>query len=129
MQVHEVVHHAALEIVLDTVDDNMLAHVHDLQVRQMALVLVDSLIHLLIVADALPEVLRRRVGVQAAVVRGGGLDLEDVAHDESLVVALGLHKQRLNALIIAALLDPAAALLGGVGRVEDAHDPACLEPL
>jgi hypothetical protein len=129
VQVHEIVDHATLQVVLDAIDDDLLAHVHDLQVGQMALVLVNGLIHLLIVPDAFSEVLRSRVGVLALVVGRRGLDLKDIAHDQGLIVALRLHEQRLDALCITTFLDPAAALLGGVGCIEDADHATFLEPL
>ena len=129
VEVHEVVNHPTLQVVLDAIDNDLLADVHDLQIGQMALVLINGLVHLLVIPDALYEVRRSTFRVLALVVGGRGLDLEDVAHDQGLVVTFRLDEERLHPLGITPLLDPASALLGGVGRVEDPNDPSVGEPI
>ena len=120
MKIHEIIHHPALQVIPDITNDHAVAHVHDLAVRELLLA-VDRLVHLLVVADAIAEVLRRQLRVLARVVRRGGLDLTDVGHDELLVVALGLDEQRVDVGPIADLLDPAPPLARRVGRVEQRH--------
>lgn len=121
MQVHEVIYNAGLEVVVDLVDDDLGANIHNLDIRQVLLVAIriDGLIDLLVVADAIPKVERRSLGIGALVVGRGGLDLEDIGHDERLVVAAGLDKQRVDSFPGALVIDPAAAHASRVGGVED----------
>lgn len=121
MQVHQVIYNAGLEVVVDLVDDDLSANIHNLDICEVLLVAIriDGLIDLLVVADAIPKVERRSLGIGALVVGRGGLDLEDVGHDQRLVVAAGLDKQRIDALLGALVVDPAAAHTCRVGGVED----------
>ena len=88
MEVHKIVDHPALQIVLDCIDDDLLAHVDQLDVCQILLVLVDGLVDLFVIPNAVPKVLCGLFWILAFVVGRGSLDLEDVGHDQSLVVAL-----------------------------------------
>lgn len=60
MEIHEVVDNSRLQIILYTVDYDMLAHIHDFQIRQVTLSFVNRLIDLFVVANAVPEVLGSR---------------------------------------------------------------------
>ena len=126
MQVHEVVHDTALQVALNAVDHNLAADVYELDVRQMLLVLVDGLVDLLVVPNAVAEVLGRHLGIEALVVRARGLDLKDVRHDHVFVVALGLDEDGLDVLGRAAVAYPAATSLCRVGGVEDGDDAVAL---
>ena len=122
VKVHQIIDHAALQVILNPVDDDLAADVDELDVRQVLLILVDGLIDLLVVADAIAEVLRGHLGVLADVVRACGLDLEDVRHNEGFIVAFGFDKEGLDAFGDATALNPLAAGLGGVGGVQDGDD-------
>jgi len=131
MQVHQVVHYPTLQVILDPIDNDLAADVEDLEIGQVFLVIVfvHGLVNLLIISDAIAEVLCRLLGILALVVGACGLHVADVGHDEILIVALALHKDDLDALPHARLLHPGTAILGGVGGVQDADNTARLEPL
>ena len=111
---------------MDSIDDALLANVHNLEVCEIVLGVINCLVDLLIVANAVSEILGSLLGVLANVVWRSGLDLKNVAHNEIFIVALALNKQCLNSLLVAALLDPAASLLGAVGGIEDGNDSVLL---
>lgn len=119
MQVHKVIDYATLEVVLDLVDDDLLTNVDQFHVCKIALVLVDGLIDLLVVSNAVSEIRCGGFWVLSYVVRRRSLDLEDVAHDQVLIVAFRLDEQGLNVLSLAALLYPPTTALRRVGRIED----------
>jgi hypothetical protein len=130
VQVHQVVDNSALKVVLNSVDDDLLPHVHDLEVSIVVLILVpvDSLVHLLIISNAIAEILSGLFRILALIVRARCLNVADVGHDEILIVALTLDEQDLNAVARTSVHDPPAAFLGGVGSVQDADDAAMAEP-
>jgi hypothetical protein len=128
VQVHEIVDHATLQVILNRIDNNLLPDIHNLQIREVILIFINCLVNLLVIANAIAEILRSLLWVLANVVGRGGLDFEDVAHDQLFIVALTLYEERLDSLFLAALLDPAAARLRAVGGVEDGDDAARLEP-
>lgn len=128
VEIHQIVDNTTLEIVLDTVDDTLLADIHKLQICQVILRLVNSLVDLLIIGDTVTEILCSLLGVHSDVVWGGCLDFQDIAHDKVLVVALGLDIHGLNTGLVTFCLDPAAARLGRVSSIEDCNDSAILEP-
>jgi hypothetical protein len=123
VEVHEVVDDAALEVVLDAVDDDLLADVHDLEEGVLALVavLIEALVDLLIVADAVAEVEGGGVRVLAGVVGAGSLHVADVGHDETLVVTTALDEDDLDALAGASVKNPLAAVFCGVCGIEDSY--------
>lgn len=130
MQVHEVVDNATLKIVLNAVDDDLLANVHQLQVGVAILVMVgvNSLVDLFIVLDSIAKVLGRIFWILAAVVRACQLDVTNVCHDDLFIIAFAFDKQNLNAMGGARVPDPFTTLLGRIGRVQDANDAAGAEP-
>jgi hypothetical protein len=128
VQIHEVVDDTTLQVILDQVDDALFANIQDLQIRQVTLVLANCLVDLLVVANTVAEVLGCLLGVLALIVGGCGLDLEDIAHNQVLIIALAFDKKGLNAFGVATILDPSTALLRGVGRIQDGNDSTCLEP-
>jgi hypothetical protein len=123
VQVHQVIYNAGLEVVVDLVDDDLSTNIHNLDICEVLLVAlrIYGLIDLLVVADAIPKVEGRSLGIGALVVGRGGLDLEDVGHDERLVVAAGLDIQRVDALLGALVVDPASAHACRVRGVEDGN--------
>jgi hypothetical protein len=129
MQVHQVIHHPTLQIILNAIDDNLFANVHDLQIRNITLVCIDGLINLLIVPDSVSEISSRRLGIQTLIIRGCGLHLENVAHDEILVVAFRLYKQCFDSLSITTLLNPTSALFCRVCSIQNSDDSSLLEPV
>lgn len=123
MKVHEIVHYAALQVVLDAVDDDLSTDVHDLEISEviLILVLVDGLVDLLVVADAVAEIQRGLLGVLALIIRASGLNVPNIGHDELLVVALGLDKDDFDALLFEEFEDPHATLLGAIRCIEDTN--------
>lgn len=130
MQIHEVVDNTTLEIVLNAVDDDLLANVHQLQVGVAVLIAVgvNSLVDFFIVLDAIAKVLGRFFWILAAVVGACQLDVTNVGHDGLFIIAFAFDKQHLDAMGSARIPDPFASLLGGIGRIQDANDAAGAEP-
>lgn len=119
VQVHQIVDHATLQIILYPIDDDLTPHIDDLAVGHIALVLIQRLVHPLIHAYPLPEILRRLFGVLTLVVRTRRLDFEDIAHDDVLFIALALDENSLDILAVTALFDPTPPVFGGVRGIED----------
>lgn len=119
MQVLNIVDQPTGQVVLDLVNDDGGADVDQLNIGVLLLVIIDGLINLLVVADALAEVESGQLGVLPLVIRRGGLDFEDIGHDEILVIADRLDEEGLDIGIATLLVYPLATLLGGVCRVED----------
>lgn len=88
MKVHQIVDHSALKVVSYLVDDDLSSHVDQLHICEILLVFVNGLIDLLVVADSISKIPRGSIGVLTFVIGRGGLDLQDVAHDDVFVVAL-----------------------------------------
>ena len=118
MQVHEIVNYAALQIVLDLVDDDMLADVDEFDIGQVFFVVADCLVDFFVVADAIPEILGSHFGILAFVVGGCGFDFEDVAHDQSLVVTFRFDVEGFDVVCFTSLVHPPSTCFGGVGGVE-----------
>lgn len=119
-----------MQIVLNTIDDNLFANVHNLEICIVALVAVtiNRLVDFFILADALAEISGGVLWVLALVVWAGCLDIENVGHDDLLLVAFALDKEDFYTVGLADLVNPFAALLCRIGRVEDADDTASFEP-
>lgn len=130
MQVHEVVDNATLKIVLDTVDDDLLANIHQFQVCVAVLILVaiNSLVDLFIVLDPSAKVLSRLFWILTLVVGACQLDVADVGHDGLFIITFAFDKQNLDAMSSARIIDPFTTLLGGIGRIQDANNAAGAEP-
>jgi hypothetical protein len=130
VEVDEVVHDTALEVILDAVDDDLLANVHDLEVGVVILVtvLIDALVNLLVVANAVTEVESSLIWVLALVVWAGRLDVADVAHNEGLLVAFRLDEHDFDTLLGNSVHHPLATLFGAICRIEDADYAALSEP-
>lgn len=88
MQIHQIIHHPTLQIILYPIDNHLAPHIDDLAVRQIALVLIQRLVHPLIHPNPLPKILRRSLRILALVIRARGLDIADIAHNQLLVIAL-----------------------------------------
>lgn len=122
VQIHQVVHHPTLQVVLYPVDDHLLPDVDNLAVSHVRLILIQRLIHPLVHPDPLPEVLRSLFRILTLVVGRRSLDLLDICHDQLLVVALALDEQCLDALRVTPVFDPTPPGLRGVGSVEDGDE-------
>ena len=112
MQIHQIVNHPALQIVLYPIDDDLAPNINDLAVGHIRLVLIQSLVYPLVHSYPLSEVLCRLLGILPLVVGACCLYFENVAHDHIFLVALALHEQRFDTLGIAALLDPTSSVFG-----------------
>jgi len=87
VKIDEVVDEPAGEIVLDEVDDNLVADVDELDIRVTSFGLVDGLVDLFIVRDSLSKVSCCFFGILAGIVGGRGLHFQDVAHNQLFIVA------------------------------------------
>lgn len=130
MQIHEVVYNATLEVVSDATNDDLLAYIHDLKVRQVRLIAigVDGTVHLFVVANAVTEVEGGLLRILALVIGAGSFDVANVGHDELLIVTLAFDKENLDTVGIASFEDPFPAFLSRVGSIEDTDDAAGAEP-
>lgn len=79
-------------------------------------------------ADPVAKVKGGGLGILAAIVWTGGLDIADIVHDDILIIALALDKKHLDTMRGACVRNPLAALLGRVGGIEDADNAAGTEP-
>ena len=88
VQVHEVIHHPTLKIVLYAVDYDLGADIHDLEICEVVLVaiLVNGLIDLLIHLDPLAEVQGGHFRILILIIGASSLDVADVGHYQVLVV-------------------------------------------
>lgn len=121
MQVHEVVHDSTLKIVLDAVDNHLLADVHDLEKGQMVLVpvFIHGLVYFLVVSDAVAKVQSCLLRVLSFVVGTSCLNVSYVRHDQFLVVAFRLNVQHLDTSLGANIENPRSALFCRVGCVQE----------
>lgn len=117
MQVHQVIDYSTLQIILNSVDDDLAADVDKFNIRQVFLILVDRLIDLLVVSNPVTKVLSSDFWVQAFVIRTGSLDLEDIGHDQVLVIAFRFDEDGLDIIGRTTLTDPTTADLGRIGSV------------
>lgn len=130
MQIHQVIDNSTLQVILNPVDDDLLANVHDFEIRVVALISVsiDGLVHFFVVSDAVSEVLRSFFRVLTLVIGTGRLHIPNVGHDYILVVAFALHKQYFDAMLFTCFNNPFTALFGGIGRIQDTNSAAGAEP-
>lgn len=130
MQIHEIIHNATFQVILNAIDDDLLAKVHDLQVGILVFitVLVQSDVCLLIFAYAVEKVMRSGLGILTAVVGASRLDVADVRHDDILVIALTFDKQDFDAIFRTDVVDPFATLLGRIGSIEYSDNSSSAEP-
>lgn len=68
MQVHEIVDDARLEIILQSVDDDLMAYVDKLAVGEVCLVLVHGLVDSLVIANAVAKIEGCSLGILANVI-------------------------------------------------------------
>lgn len=92
MQVHQIIHHSRLQVIFYPVDDDLVADINQLAVRQVLLVFIQRLVHFLVVADAVAEILRCNFWVLTDVIGRCCLHLLNVGHDQLLIVAFALDK-------------------------------------
>jgi hypothetical protein len=126
MQIHQVVHDSALEVVLNLVDNDLFANVDQLDICEVTLILVYCLINLFVVSNAIAEIGRGNLRVLADVVWGRRLDFQYVAHDEVFVVAFGLDEESLDIVRSASFLYPPSSALCRVCRIQNCNQPLAL---
>jgi hypothetical protein len=78
MEIHQVVHNATLQVVSDLIDDAMLPDINELYVCENIFLLIDCLVNLFVIANAVEKILGRDLGVLANVVRGRGFHLHNI---------------------------------------------------
>lgn len=130
MEIHEVVYHATLQVILYAVDDNLTADVHNLQIGIVAFVTiaVNGFVHLFVILDPVTEVQCCLFRVLAFIIRTRGLDVSDIGHYQVFVIAFGLDEQYLDALARANVHNPFTPVFCGVCCVQDPNDTSLLEP-
>lgn len=130
MKIHEIVNNSTLQIILDPVDDNLLADIEHFEVCVLVLVAitingrVNPLVHL----DPISEVHGCCFWILTLVIGTGQLDVTDVCHDEFLIVTFALDEQDLNPVGSACIKDPFASVLCRIGGVEDANHATRAKP-
>ena len=130
MKVHEIVDDSALEVVFDLVDDDLLAHIDQLYVCQVLLILIDGLVNLLIIPYPVPKVQCSRFWILTLIIGRRCFDFHNICHDGLFRIALRLNKERFDAIGLAALAHPSSSSLRRICSVEYSHDPPiCFEPL
>jgi hypothetical protein len=87
MEIHKEVDNTALQVILDLVDDDLMSDVDQLDVGQVSFVFVNGFVHLFVVSDSVSEVLCSGFWVLPSVVRGCGLNFENIAHDDVFIIA------------------------------------------
>ena len=107
-----------MQIVLDLVDDDVFADVDEFDIRQVFFVVADGLVDFFVVAYSIAEILSGDVGILAFVVGGGGFDLEDVAHDQCVVVTFRFDVERFDVVGFTSFVHPPSTCFGGIGGVE-----------
>lgn len=130
MQVHEVVYNSTLQVVLDTVYNDLLADVHDFEICVVALVAVtvDRLVDFLVLADTPAKVVCGLLGILVLVIGAASFDIEDVGHDDLFLVAERLYEENFDAICLTDLVNPFATVLCGIGGIENADNAAGAEP-
>lgn len=121
VEIGQVVDETGLKVVLDEVDDDSIADVDDLHVGEVTLGLVNCLVDLLVVPDAVAKVFSGFLWVLTDVVGRCGLHFEDVGHDEVFVVAFALHEEVKEVRFDDLVIDPLASRFGRVCSIEDGN--------
>lgn len=130
MKVHKIVNDSALEVVFDLVNDDLLAHIDQLYICQVPLVLIDGLVYLLIVPYAVPKVQCSRLWILTLIIGRRCFDFHDICHDGLFRITLRLNKESFDAVGLAALAHPSSSSLCRICSVKYSHDPPiCFEPL
>lgn len=88
MKVHQVIDHSALEVILNAVNDNLFADIHDLEISEIIFLFVNSLVDFFIVLNTVTEILCGSFWIKTNIVGGRGLDFQDIAHDQVLIITL-----------------------------------------
>ena len=129
MEIHKVVYNSTLQVILYLIDNDLLAHIDQLDVSQVLFFLIDCLIDLFVVSYPVSKVQCRRFWVLAFVIGRCGLDLHNVRHNGLFRVTLGLHIERLDVVGFAALSDPSSSSLCRIGSIQYSHNASIfLEP-
>lgn len=130
MQVHEVVYDATLQIVLNAVDDDLLPNVHNFEIGIVAFVAVavNGLVYFFVLADSFAEIAGGILRILALVVGAASLDIENVCHNDIFLIAFTLDEEDPDAVGLADIVDPFAAVFCRVGGVKNANDAAGAEP-
>ena len=122
MEILDVIDQTARQVVLDLVNDHRGADIDQLDVGVMLLILINGFVNLLVVPDASAEIQRSHLGILTLVIRGRGLNFEDVVHDDLFIITCRFNEQCLDACLFAGLIDPAASISGGIGGIQDSDD-------
>lgn len=104
---------------MDEVDDDLVANVDELDVSIALFRFVDRLIYLFVIRYPFSKVSGRFFGILALIIRRRRLYLEDIAHDQLLIVAFGFNEDHINAGASNPFVHPLASLPRRIGRVEN----------
>ena len=90
MQIHEIIYYPALEVVPDLIDDHLAANINQLHIGKIPLILIDRLVDLLIVPYPVSKILGCHLWILALVVWRCSFDLDNIRHNQLLIVTLRL---------------------------------------
>ena len=68
MEVHEVVNHTALQVILYLVDDDLLTDINEFDVRQVFFIFINCLVYFFIIANPVSKILSRNFRILSLVV-------------------------------------------------------------
>lgn len=107
VEVHEIVYDPTLQVVLQSIDDDLASNVDNFAVRQIMLVFIKCLVDSFVHSYPLSKVLGCLLRVLPSIVRARRLDFLDVTHDQIFVITFALNEKSLNVFGITSFLDPA----------------------
>lgn len=121
VKIDQVIDKTTGKIILDEIDDDLVAHVDELNVSIALFGLVDGLIYFFIIRDPLPEIPGRFFGILTFVIRRGCLYFQDVAHDQLLIVTFRFDEDGVDAGGGNAFMHPFTSISCRVGGIEDGN--------
>lgn len=130
MKIHKIIDHATLEIVLDTIDDDLLSNIHHLEISILILiaVIIDCRVNIFVHLDAATEVDGCGLGILPTIIGASELDVTNIGHDEFFVVAFAFDEHCLDTMFGTSVEYPFSTLLGRICRIKDADDASGAEP-
>uniref|UniRef100_A0A6G5AFG7 Uncharacterized protein n=1 Tax=Rhipicephalus microplus TaxID=6941 RepID=A0A6G5AFG7_RHIMP len=130
VDVHKVIHHPTLDVPFMSMHDDLLSRVEDLHEGVLLFLhFIESLVAGLVVFNAVHKIEESIILVHVPVVRAIDLHFPNVSFDNLGVVAVGLHKEQLEAKPLTDdVVDELAPFIGCVGRIVHSHFSFRLQP-